>query len=122
MQVAAYSQDDVNLFDFWKFYSDAENSMYKTSCSIAFKQLKERELEIGQLHSKKDYLERQELVKEKLLRLMGSFPEKTPLNARITGVIKKADYKVEKVIYESLPGFYVTASLFLPKKRKGKTL
>ena len=121
MQVAAYSQDDVNLFDFWKFYSDAENSMYKTSCSIAFKQLNERELEIGQLHSKKDYLERQELVKEKLLRLMGPFPEKTPLNARITGVIKKADYKVEKVIYESLPGFYVTASLFLPKKRKGKT-
>ena len=121
MHLAAYSQDDVNLFDYWKFYSDAENSMYKTSCSIAFKQLNERELEIEQLDSKKDYLERQELVKEKLLRLMGPFPEKTPLNARITGVIKKADYKVEKIIYESLPGFYVTASLFLPKKRKGKT-
>jgi len=47
-------------------------------------------------------------------------PEKTPLNARTTGVIKKEDYRVEKVVYESTPGYYVTAALFLPRKRKGK--
>ncbi|KPL13310.1 MAG: hypothetical protein AMS26_14870 [Bacteroides sp. SM23_62] len=42
------SQDDVNLFDFWKYYSDAENAMYKTSCSLAFQQLKERKEVIAQ--------------------------------------------------------------------------
>ncbi len=52
--------------------------------------------------------------------MIGPFPEKTPLNARVTGVIKKEDYRVEKVIYESVPGYYVTAALFLPGKRKGK--
>ena len=47
-------------------------------------------------------------------------PEKTPLNARITGVIRKQDFRVEKVVFESIPGYYVTAALFLPDKRKGK--
>ncbi len=119
-QIPAYSQDDVNLFDYWKYYSDAENSTYKTSCSIAFQQLNEREATIAKLNSKDDYLKRQEIVKEKLLRIMGTFPKKTPLNAQITGVIEKDDYRVEKVIYESIPGYYVTAALYLPKNIKGK--
>ena len=114
------SQDDVNLFDYWKYYSDVENSMYKTFCSQAFKQLEDRKVEIARLNSESDFLKRQEKVKGKLLQIMGPLPEKTPLNARITGVIKKKDYRVEKVIYESLPGYYVTAALFLPKKIKGK--
>jgi hypothetical protein len=114
------SQDDVNLFDYWKYYSDAQNSMYKSSCSLAFTQLQERKEAVAQLDLKSDFLERQKEVKEKLLRLIGPFPEKTPLNARTTGVVKKKDYRVEKVIYESIPGYFVTAGLFLPNKIKGK--
>ena len=94
--------------------------MYKSSCELAFKQLQERKVAIAQLHTKSDYLRRQEVVKAKLLQLMGPLPEKTPLNARVTGVIKKEDYRVEKVIYESIPGYFVTAALFLPEKRKGR--
>jgi cephalosporin-C deacetylase-like acetyl esterase len=114
------SQDDVNLFDFWKYYSDAENAMYKSSCSLAFKQLSERKAAIAKLQSKSDYLQRQMEIKDKLLKLIGPFPDKTPLNSRVTGVIKKKDYRVEKVVFESIPGYYVTAALFLPEKRKGK--
>ena len=40
--IPVQSQDDVNLFDFWKYYADSENAMYKTSCSLAFEQLQER--------------------------------------------------------------------------------
>ena len=118
--VPALPQDDVNLFDFWKYYSDAENVMYKTSCDLAFKQLSERKSAIARLKSNDDYLKRQVEIKDKLLRLIGPFPEKTPLNARITGEIRKEDYRVQKLVYESLPGYYVTAALFLPEKRKGK--
>ena len=53
------SQEDVNLFDFWKFYTDSENVMYKSSCNLAFKQLREREASIAQLQTKGDYLARQ---------------------------------------------------------------
>jgi len=115
-----HAQDDVNLFDFWKYYSDARNCMYKTSCNLAFEQLDQRKAQIAKLKTQGDYQARQELVKEKLNRLIGPMPEKTPLNARTTGVIKKEDYRVEKVVYESIPGYYVTAALFLPRKRKGK--
>jgi len=118
--IPVQSQDDVNLFDFWKYYSDAENAMYKTSCALAFKQLQERKATMAALNTESDYLARQAFVKEKLRELIGPFPEKSPLNAHVTGVIKKEDYTVEKVIYESVPGYYVTAALFLPKKRKGK--
>jgi cephalosporin-C deacetylase-like acetyl esterase len=114
------SQDDVRLFDFWKYYTDAENVMYKSSCNLAFKQLQEREESIAHLQTKNDYLARQEVVKDKLLKLIGPFPEKTPLNARVTGVIRKQDFRVEKIIFESIPGYYVTAALFIPEKRSGK--
>ena len=52
------AQDDVNLFDFWKYYSDAENVMYKSSCSLAFQQLEERKAEIARLQTKSDFLAR----------------------------------------------------------------
>jgi hypothetical protein len=41
-------------------------------------------------------------------------PERTPLNPRIFGEIKKADYTVSKVYFESLPGFFVTGNLYRP--------
>lgn len=117
---SSFAQDDVNLFDYWKYYSDAENTMYKTSCSLAFEQLNNRKNAIASLQSEKDILERQRSVKKKLQELIGQFPEKTPLNAKVTGVIKKKDYRVEKIIFESMPGYYVTAALLVPAKRKGK--
>lgn len=117
-----YSQDDVNLFDYWKFYSfNAENSAYNTSCSLAFKQLQQREAAIAKLSTQQDYLQRQESVREKLLQLVGPFPEKTPLNARVTGIIKRDGYRVEKLIYESMPGYFVTAALFIPDKLRGRS-
>lgn len=47
-------------------------------------------------------------------------PARGPLNARIFGRIDRGSYTVEKVYFESLPGFYVTGSLFRPKDVKGK--
>ena len=40
------AQDEGNLFDYWKYYSDAENTLYKTSCALAFKQLQQRESDL----------------------------------------------------------------------------
>lgn len=48
----------------------------------------------------------------------GPSPERTPLNARITGVVERDGYKIENLIFESRPGFLVTANLYIPKGRK----
>ncbi|MGV3530959.1 MAG: acetylxylan esterase, partial [Chthoniobacteraceae bacterium] len=46
-------------------------------------------------------------------------PPRTPLKANIYGRIEQEDYTVEKVTFESMPGFYVTGSLFRPKGKPG---
>jgi len=46
-------------------------------------------------------------------------PEKTPLKPVIHGRIDCGDYSVEKVFFESMPGFFVTGSLYRPAKMEG---
>src|SRR5262245_36018394 len=47
-------------------------------------------------------------VREKIRPCFGPFPEKTPLNARVTGTAERDAYRIEKVIFESRPRFLVT--------------
>ena len=47
----------------------------------------------------------------------GPFPERTPLKPRVTGVVERDAYRIENVIFESRPGFLVTANLYVPKGR-----
>ena len=49
----------------------------------------------------------------------GPPPEKTPLQARTTRIEERDTYRIENVIFESRPGFLVTANLYVPK-RPGK--
>ena len=56
-------------------------------------------------------------VRQKIQQSFGPWPEKTPLNPRITGVVERDAYKIQKVIFESRPGFLVTANLYIPKGR-----
>lgn len=46
----------------------------------------------------------------------GPPPERTPLNLRTTGSFERPAYRVEKLIYESRPGFHIAANLYLPKQ------
>jgi len=45
--------------------------------------------------------------------------EKSPLKAGIFGKVSKGDYSIEKVFFESYPGFYVTGNLYRPVGKKG---
>jgi cephalosporin-C deacetylase-like acetyl esterase len=42
-------------------------------------------------------------------------PERTPLKATVTGKVEQAGYTLEKLHFQSLPGLYVTANLYLPR-------
>lgn len=57
-------------------------------------------------------------VKAKIRSCFGPMPAKTPLNAKVTGKIDRDAYTIEKVIFESRPGFLVTSNLYIPKNRK----
>ncbi|MHC4461591.1 MAG: alpha/beta hydrolase family protein [Planctomycetota bacterium] len=64
--------------------------------------------------------EYQKRVRHKFLEAIGELPQRTPLKPRITGVVQRQGYHVEKVIFESRPKHYVTAVLFLPDVKKYK--
>lgn len=57
-------------------------------------------------------------VQQRIRECFGPEPERTPLNARITGTVERDTYRIEKVIFESRPNFLVTASLYVPTNRK----
>ena len=64
---------------------------------------------------------RGELQRE-LRKTLGNFPweNRPPLTATITGRIDHGDHVVEKVLYESLPGLFVTALAYVPKNVEGR--
>lgn len=118
--INVYAQDQTKVYDYWTYYKDVSNSMYESLCDIAFTQLDARKDKVSQLKTKEDWISRQKEVREVLDIAFGTFPAKTPLNPVITGKIKKKEFTVEKLYFESRPNYYVTAALFLPTKGKGK--
>ncbi|MFP6584509.1 MAG: prolyl oligopeptidase family serine peptidase [Candidatus Hydrogenedentota bacterium] len=56
-------------------------------------------------------------VRSKIQQCLGPWPETTPLNARITSSFKRDTYIVENIIFESRPGFLVTANLYIPTNK-----
>ena len=66
------------------------------------------------LVSKKPFIAYQEKRRAALHRSLGEMPERSPLNARVTGVITENGFTIEKILFESQPGFHVTANLYRP--------
>jgi dienelactone hydrolase len=67
------------------------------------------------------WLARARFLREQVLVSAGLWPmpEKGPLNAHVFGRIERGDYSVEKVYFESHPGFYVTGNLYRPLGKTG---
>ncbi|HKJ69195.1 MAG TPA: alpha/beta hydrolase family protein [bacterium] len=105
----------------WLKYTDAENALYHHLADQAYQLLDQRAERVAQLKTRADWQNRQEYVRETLDEIVGPFPERTPLNARVVGTAEKDEYRIEHIIYESQPGFYVTSSLFLPRNLQGRT-
>ncbi len=79
-----------------------------------------REQRLAGLDSRAAIANWQKEIRATALELVGGLPkEKSPLKARVTGVLTRPGYRVEKVAFESQPGFVVTANLYLPADRPG---
>ena len=54
-------------------------------------------------------------IRRALLTAIGGLPAAgTPLNPRVTGTVETRGFRIEKIIFESRPGHYITANLYLP--------
>lgn len=60
--------------------------------------------------------------REQWLEMLGlsPLPERTPLQATVTGTLDRGDYIVEKIHFQSVPGAYVVGNLYRPAQVKEK--
>jgi len=109
------AQDELDVIrGNWLHYNNATNALYQHLSTEAYGLLEQRVQAVSKLQSLGDWKKRQDWIKKSLMNVMGPFPERTPLNAKVVRTVEKGDYKVEHIVFESQPGFYVTSSLFLP--------
>jgi cephalosporin-C deacetylase-like acetyl esterase len=78
-----------------------------------------RRAKVAGLSSAAEVQERQRFIRRWMLDATGEFPAKTPLNAKITGGFGRDGYRVEHLIFESQPKFYVTANVYIPTNSNG---
>jgi dienelactone hydrolase len=76
---------------------------------------RERAARLAEVRTRRQAHAYQERVAETIARVYAPMPRRTPLNARVTGVIERESFRVEKVLFESRPGCLVSAALYLPR-------
>jgi len=72
---------------------------------------------LSDVRSLDDWKQRRPELRRQLLEMLGlsPLPARTPLKPKITGVLERETYRIEKVVFQSLPGLYVTGNLYVPK-------
>ncbi|MCX8081931.1 MAG: acetylxylan esterase [bacterium] len=79
---------------------------------------KERAKKLKSIKTRKDAEKYQEYVRSAIKKAFPLPETKTPLTPRITGVLEKPGYKIEKIIFESRKKFFVTGNLYIPNNLK----
>ena len=80
-----------------------------------------RQERFARVQTEADLLALQEELRRKVLDVIGGLPgEKTALDARLTGTTPMDGYRIEKLVFESLPGIHVTALVYVPGGPAGK--
>ena len=62
---------------------------------------------------------RNAFVRKKVLQMLHGFPKKNPLNSVTVKTIQKDGYRVENVMFQSRPDFWVTGNLYVPTSGAG---
>lgn len=97
--------------------TDGRTALVHYLDAIANKDLEEREAAIAKIQTQAQAEARKTATRNTILHLIGGLPEKNgSLNAQQLGTITEDGFRIEKVVYDSLPGFHVTANLYLPEK------
>jgi Acetyl xylan esterase (AXE1) len=88
--------------------------LYQTA--LAWHQDELRQAHWSQVKTEDDLLRLRAELRRSVLEMIGGLPtEKTDLHATVTGRISANGFHIEKLIYQSLPGLYVTALVYVPE-------
>jgi cephalosporin-C deacetylase-like acetyl esterase len=124
LSAAAWSFVAPKLFAQIKYpgvaYRDYSRCLPDYLRELAERAYQARNREIAKLTTPEAVRARQRWVTETFWKLAGGRPQKTPLNPRTTGSFERTGYRVEKIVYESRPGFHIPGNLYIPTRGKPK--
>jgi cephalosporin-C deacetylase-like acetyl esterase len=101
--------------------NDARDQLIRQLDLRAFAMLEQRAKTVAAITTREAADKRRNEVRAKVLRAMGGLPDQRgPLNAKVSGTLERDGFRIEKVTFESLPGFVVTANLYLPSSITGR--
>ena len=71
---------------------------------------------LNDIRSLDDWEKQRPKLRRQLLDMLGldPLPKRTPLKAQITGRLDRDAYRIEKIVFQSLPGLYVTGNFYVP--------
>jgi hypothetical protein len=84
--------------------------------AIGFAQLDQRVVKIAAVTTRADAERRQRDVRQAIVDLVGGLPQPAagPVVAKRLGTVDDDGFRIENVAYESVPGYWVTANVYVP--------
>ncbi len=79
----------------------------------------DRAKRLSSIRTPKEAFAYRDEVREAIDKAHGPWPRKTPLNARVGGAVEHRHCRIEKILFESRPGCWVTAHLYIPHRLDG---
>ena len=87
---------------------------------IGIEQANRRSQKVAGIHTRQEAEQRQSQVRAKILDLIGGLPDHSgSVPVKQFGTVSGDGFRIEKIAYESLPGFFVTADVFVPAFGQG---
>ncbi len=103
-------------------YCAAEGTrvLHRQILDEAARQERERRARFAAVANPADLEALQKELRGKFLNLLDGLPQTQGVpKVQTTGTIEADDYRIEKLVYESLPGYFVSALLYVPNRRDG---
>ena len=75
--------------------------------------------ERASIHTAADVEARNRFVREKFREMVHGFPDRNPLRPVVVARHERDGYRVENVMFESRPNFWVTGNLYVPTSNAG---
>src|SRR5688572_28726681 len=106
----AVAADDLTVLEPNKGEMPPKRLLHAYQLAECVKHFALRKAEVVKLKTPADVAARQKALRARFVDSLGGFPEKTPLNAKTVGTLKRDGYTIDRVIYESRPEHHVTAN------------
>jgi len=98
----------------WEALPDYSRDLERYLIRLSNEARERRDSVIRAISTRQAVLDRQQAVVAELWKMLGGPLERTPLNPRVTGVVERESYRIEKLTFESRPRLSVTANLYVP--------